>query len=149
VAFLVACHEVAEIVPLFAARALAGSGAELAMAAGLATGIAVLLGLITSVLLVTPRMERDAALFASGAVLTVVALSLVGQGVHALQEGGHLHVLPLPGWARLPFLGVHSSAEGLTAQGLALLGMLLLAWLGHRGRRAHGLTGGSPVGLRS
>ena len=54
-------------------------------------------------------------MFVSSIVLTALAISLVGQGIRALQEGGlvGLSTLPLPS---LPTLGLYPTAQGLLAQ---------------------------------
>jgi high-affinity iron transporter len=140
-AFLIAYREAVEIVLLFRARVLAGPGSELAIAAGLSTGIVLLVALVMVVQRWTTRLRTRLAVLGSSALLTLIALSLLGQGVRSLQEGGHLHLVPVAGGARLSFLGIHPTVEGLAAQGAALLLVVLLAWLDERrGRRAYRLA---------
>ena len=70
---------------------------------------------------------------ASGLLLTALAISLVGQGVRALQEGGYVSLTPI-GNARggLPTLGLYPTLEGLGTQLVVLVLVLLPIWTGRK-----------------
>ena len=73
---------------------------------------------------------------ASGLLLTALAISLVGQGVRALQEGGYLPLTPLGTAAGgLPALGLYPTLEGLGTQLLVLLLVLVPLFIARRRAR--------------
>ena len=62
--------------------------------------------------------------------LTALAISLVGQGVRALQEGGYVALTPFtPAGNGLPTLGLYPTIEGLATQLIVLVLVLLPLWL--------------------
>jgi high-affinity iron transporter len=62
--------------------------------------------------------------------LTALAISLVGQGVRALQEGGYVALTPFaPAGNGLPTLGLYPTIEGLATQLIVLILVLLPLWL--------------------
>src|SRR5205823_2066186 len=69
------------------------------------------------------------------ALRTLLSVSLVGQGIRALQEGGYLGLTPLgEGVPSLPSLGLYATAEGLAVQALVLLMVAVPWWLERRRR---------------
>jgi len=70
------------------------------------------------------RLNPRPLMLVSSIVLTALAISLVGQGIRALQEGGYLALtsLSLPS---LPALGLYATRQGLLAQ-LVVLGLVLV-----------------------
>jgi high-affinity iron transporter len=73
---------------------------------------------------------------ASGLLLTALAISLVGQGVRALQEGGYMPLTPIgSAQSGLPSLGIYPTLEGLGTQLVVLLLVLVPVWLERK--RAH------------
>ncbi|MWV10560.1 c-type cytochrome [Pseudomonas sp. R-28-1W-6] len=105
---------------------LAGAGAALVLLLGLAW-----------VILRGSRKLPLATFFSANAVL-LCALSVVfaGHGVAALQEAGVLGTWPVA-FFEFDWLGIHADAWSLSAQGLALAGIVVLygrSWLGERRR---------------
>ncbi|MFM2092556.1 MAG: hypothetical protein RLZZ127_3045, partial [Planctomycetota bacterium] len=60
-------------------------------------------------------------------LLLLLALRLAGTGIHNLQVAGWLAVEPLA-MPAVPLLGWHASVQGLVAQAVALLAILLVLW---------------------
>src|SRR3990170_4704804 len=65
----------------------------------------------------------------SSALIAVLAVVLAGKGLAALQEAGLLGVTPLAGAPRVEILGLYPTLEGLGAQAVTLVILLLgFAW---------------------
>ena len=56
--------------------------------------------------------------------IAVLAVVLIGKGTAALQEAGYIAVNPLPGWPRSELLGLYPTQEGMIAQ--VLMAVLLI-----------------------
>lgn len=124
VAFVAAFREAIEIVLFFRALALDAGGARWAVAsiwAGAAVGVVLLVGVVRLMSSLGKRLNPRPVMVVSGVLLSAIAVSLVGQGVRALQEGGYAHLQPLPPSVNVPVLGIYPSVEGLLAQALVLL----------------------------
>ncbi len=63
----------------------------------------------------------------SSVTMVILAVVLVGKGIHALQEAGYVSVYPLPFHFDLPLLGVFATAETLLAQ-IGVVALTLLLW---------------------
>jgi high-affinity iron transporter len=135
VAFVAAYREAIEIVLFFRALVLDAPGGGLAIAAGAATGIVLLVALVKGVQALGKRLNPRPVMLVSSILLTAIAISLVGQGVRALQEGGYLPVWPVSPHVRLPVLGVFPTVQGLAAQLVVLLLVVVPAWLQKRKAR--------------
>ena len=77
------------------------------------------------------RLNPRPVMLASSVLLTALAISLVGQGIHALQEGGYVHLTPLR-WPSLPSVGLYGNAQGLLAQAIVLALVLVPWWIERR-----------------
>lgn len=136
VSFLAVYRELFEIVlfyqALWAQAGAAGSGPLLAGMGAAAGGLALVgWGVFTYGL----RLPIARFFSVTSAVLAVLAVSFVGQGVAALQEAGVVG-MDAVAFVRIPALGVFPTAQTLAAQGLgALIVCGSLAWAG-RYRRA-------------
>jgi high-affinity iron transporter len=128
VAFVAVYREAIEVVLFFRALALDSPGRAGAIAAGVAVGALALAALVFVMQQLGRRLNPRPVMVVSGILLTALALSLVGQGVRALQEGGYL---PLSPWRLfgdgVPVLGLYPTIEGLGTQ-LAVLALVLLPW---------------------
>ena len=138
VAFVAAYREAIEIVLFFRALVLDAPGGGLAIAAGAATGIVLLVALVKGVQALGKRLNPRPVMLVSSILLTAIAISLVGQGVRALQEGGYLPVWPVSPRVRLPILGVFPTVQGLAAQLVVLLLVVIPAWVAKRTQAAKG-----------
>ena len=122
-AFFAAYREACEVVLFYQALLLDAGGRRSAVALGAVAGV---VG-IAVVLLVLARLGRHLnprpVMLASSALLSLLAIALVGRGVRALQEGAYLplHPLHLPD---LSTIGLYPSAEGLLAQLVVVLLLL-------------------------
>ena len=136
VAFVAAYREAIEIVLFFRALALDSPGRGTAIAAGALVGVVILGGLVIVMQQLGKRLNPRPVMLASGVLLTALAISLVGQGVRALQEGGYVSLTPIgSGSGGLPTLGLYPTLEGLGAQLVVLMLVLLPLWLERR--RSH------------
>jgi high-affinity iron transporter len=135
VAFVAAYREAIEVVLFFRALVLDAPGRGWAILAGAATGIAALTALVKLMSVLGRRLNPRPLMQASSVLLTAIAVSLVGQGVRALQEGGYLHLSPLPpGVPSAPVLGLYATVEGVAAQAVVLALAIVPAWLEKRSR---------------
>jgi high-affinity iron transporter len=134
VSFVAVYRECFETVLFYEALAAqAGPGGARAIAAGIAAGTGLLAVLALAVFRFGQRLPMRRFFAGSSLFLYALAIMLAGQGVAALQEAGWLPVTPLR-FARVEWLGVYP-----TAQGLALQGVLLLAALAALPRIAGGV----------
>lgn len=60
-------------------------------------------------------------------MIVLLALILMGKGVHSIQESGWFSVTMIPLDLRIEWLGIYSTAESLLAQGLLLI-LILTLW---------------------
>jgi high-affinity iron transporter len=135
VAFVAAYREAIEIVLFFRALALDSPEGKWAIVAGAASGVAVLVLLVQVMSYFGKRLNPRPVMLVSSILLTAIAISLVGQGVRALQEGGYVHVQPVSQAIRVPVLGIFPSVEGLVSQFVVLLLVLIPTWLEKRKAR--------------
>lgn len=130
VAFVAAYREAIEIVLFFRALALDSPGRAGAIVAGVAVGGVGLAAIVYVMQVLGRRLNPRPVMVASGLLLTALAISLVGQGVRALQEGGYVPLSPI---ARLggglPSLGLYPTVEGVGAQLVVLALVLLPLWI--------------------
>jgi high-affinity iron transporter len=130
VAFVAAYREAIEIVLFFRALALDSPGRAGAIAAGVAVGGVGLAAIVFAMQQLGRRLNPRPVMVASGVLLTALAISLVGQGVRALQEGGYVPLTPIARiGAGLPSIGLYPTVEGLGTQLVVLLLVLLPLWL--------------------
>ena len=68
-------------------------------------------------------------------VITLLAIILIGKGIHAIQEAGWLSVTGFPVSLKIDWLGIYPTTETLISQ-VVLLGFLLLLYYlsSHRNR---------------
>ncbi|MDQ9172440.1 cytochrome c/FTR1 family iron permease [Oxalobacteraceae bacterium R-40] len=115
--FVTVYREVFETVLFYAALWNEKNGFYLLL--GLGTGI-VILAAIAVVMLRTTRRLPIARFFAvSSALVTVLAVVLIGKGTAALQEAGILNVTPVS-MPRIDLLGIYPSQQTLVAQLIVL-----------------------------
>jgi high-affinity iron transporter len=120
VAFVAAFREAIEIVLFFKALLLDSPTGPWPVIGGAAAGLSVLVVIVQVLARVGRRMNPRPLMLASSVVLSALAISLVGQGVRALQEGGLVGLSSLA-WPRLPALGLYPTVQGLGAQLVVLL----------------------------
>jgi high-affinity iron transporter len=131
VAFVAAFREAIEIVLFMKALLLDSTAGPWPVVAGAAAGTSVLAVLVLVLGRFGRRLNPRPLMLVSSIVLTALAISLVGQGIRALQEGGYLALtsLPLPS---LPALGLYATRQGLLAQIVVLVLVLVPVWLEKR-----------------
>ena len=108
-------REALEIVLFFRALALGAPGHSAAVLAGAAVGVAGLTALVLVMSQLGRRLNPRPVMLASSVLLAALAVTLVGRGVRALQEGGFVGLtsLPLPD---LSVIGIYPTLQGLMAQ---------------------------------
>ncbi len=129
VAFVAAFREAIEVVLFFRALVLDAPGAGLHVVLGAASGLAVLMIVVRVMSSLGKRLNPRPVMLVSGVLLTAIAISLVGQGIRSLQEGGFVHLQPLSPHLDVPVLGIYPSVEGISAQLVVLLLVIVPALL--------------------
>jgi high-affinity iron transporter len=134
-AFIAAYREAVEVVLFFRALLLDLPGGGLPIAAG--AGVAVVLLAIAVFVAgqLGKRLNPRPVMLVSSILLTALAISLVGQGVRALQEGGYVAASPI-GVPSVPLLGVFGTAQTVTAQAIVLVLVMIPIVLERISRRA-------------
>jgi len=131
-AFLAVYREALEVVLFYRALLLdAGVSGARAVASGAVLGLAVLALLAMGIRAAGRRLPLQKLMLGSAVLLATLAVMLVGKGVHSLQEAGVLGAHFVAEWG-LPVVGLHPSVEGMTAQGVLALALLLSATLALR-----------------
>jgi high-affinity iron transporter len=125
-AFIAAFREAMEIVLFFRALVLGAPGHGTAVAAGAAVGVLGLSALVLVMSQLGRRLNPRPVMLASSVLLTALAVSLVGQGIHALQEGGYLSLTPLHA-PSLPSIGLYANLQSLLIQ-LVVLVLVFVPW---------------------
>lgn len=131
--FFAAYREAVETVLFFRALLLkVGPGAWHEVVLGAALGGAAMIGVVVVFQRVGKRLNPRPVMLASSVLLALLSLSLTGNGLHALQEGGYVGMTPIGSWHGLPALGLYPTWQGVGLQGAVLLLLLvpsLLEWL--------------------
>lgn len=133
-AFIAVYREVFETILFFTAMAAEGGVGSL-IAGGLVGGAA--LGAIAVAMLRFSRRLPIGKFFAySSALVAILAVVLAGKGVAALQEAGLVSIHPLAALPRISLLGLFPTLQGMAAQAVTLLALLLgFAWNRRASRR--------------
>ena len=124
-AFLGIYREMFEIVVFYRGLLLQAPTQSRAVGLGLAVGLLALAGVVVLFQRwVGKRLRPRPLLLACGGLLCALAVVMVGEGVRSLQEAAVLgqHLVHFP---ELPTLGVYAPLEGLSAQGLVVVGLAL------------------------
>jgi high-affinity iron transporter len=135
-------REMFEVVLFFRGLLLESPGEGVAVALGAVVGLLLLVTLVAAFQRLGRRLKPRPLLLACGILLCALAVFMVGNGIHALQEVG---LLPLTVWGafEVPAIGVYATREGLLAQALVLALLAASAvWTGMRGRQGGGATNG-------
>jgi high-affinity iron transporter len=131
VGFLAVYREGFETVLFYKALAVSGGGSGTAgpIAAGFGVA-AVALGLVyLAINRFGVRIPLRPFFAVTGAFLYLMAFIFAGSAVAELQEGGLVSITPLPGWPRVPALGIFPTVESAAVQAiLALLAVGGLVW---------------------
>jgi high-affinity iron transporter len=105
--------------------ALSADGNRAELLGGFLTAV-LLLAIVAWALLRTSAIMPIGKFFSITSILvTVLAVILMGKGGIALQEAGWIGVTPIT-WPRVPFLGMHPTAETMIAQ----ITVLIIALIG-------------------
>jgi len=141
ITFVAVYREMFETVLFFRGLLIEEPGKGAAVAAGAAAGVAALIAMVALFGRIGKTLKPRLVLMTCGALLSGLAVLMVGNGVRSLQLVG---ALPLTVWGafELPAIGLYATREGLLAQALvlaALLGSALWNAHHHRGK------GGPPA----
>jgi high-affinity iron transporter len=133
-AFIVVYREAFETVLFYAA--LWSQGHHSAIMAGAATAVAGLAVVAWLMLRYSRKLPFGKFFAASAALVAVLAVVLAGKGVAALQEAGWVSMSLFDG-PRMDLLGIHPTIQGVTAQLVVLVALLLgFAWNTRNARAA-------------
>jgi len=121
ISFLAVYRELFEVVLFYQTLwAQAGPEGHGAVLTGIAAAAALLAALAWFILKYSARLPIGPFFTVTSALLVVMAVVFVGNGVAALQEAGVLNSTPAA-FVSVPLLGIHPNAQGLAAQALVLL----------------------------
>lgn len=133
-AFIVVYREAFETVLFYAA--LWSQGHHGAIMAGAATAVLGLAVVAWLMLRYSRKLPFGKFFAASAALVAVLAVVLAGKGVAALQEAGWVSMSLFDG-PRMDLLGIHPTIQGVTAQIVVLVALLLgFAWNTRNARAA-------------
>ena len=133
-AFIAVYREVFETILFFTAMAAEGSIGSL-IAGGLA-GFAALGAIAIAMLRFSQRLPIGKFFSYSSALVAILAVVLAGKGVAALQEAGLVSIHPLAALPRISLLGLFPTLQGIAAQAVTLLALLVgFAWNRRTSRR--------------
>ena len=121
-AFVVVYREVFETILFYAAIWAQGNGG--AMLAGAAAAIVVLTIVAVAMMYFSRRLPIGEFFKYSSWMIAGLAVVLIGKGTSALQEAGYIAINPLAGFPRSELLGVYPTQEGVIAQ--VLMAVLLI-----------------------
>jgi high-affinity iron transporter len=138
-AFFAVYREALETVLFYRSLLLnAGPGGWKQVLGGALLGAALMVAVVLIVGRIGRRLNPRPVMLASSVLLALLALSMTGNGVHALQEGGYLRFSPIliggSPWTGVPVIGLHPSWQGVLLQ-LAVAVLLFLPSLLQRLRR--------------
>jgi high-affinity iron transporter len=133
-AFIAVYREVFETILFFTAMAAEGGVGSL-VAGGLAGG-ATLAAIAVAMLRFSRRLPIGKFFSYSSALVAILAVVLAGKGVAALQEAGLVSIHPLAALPRISLLGLFPTLQGIAAQAVTLLALLVgFAWNRRTSRR--------------
>jgi high-affinity iron transporter len=134
-AFLAVYREGAETVLFYQALAVGAHGQMIALWSGLAAAVLVLAAVYIAMQVLSLRLPLGLFFAATAGLLYYLALAFAGKGVVELQNGKALSITPLDGWPSIDWLGLFPTVEGMAAQSLLVLPLLLgLGWWAFRRR---------------
>ena len=118
--FVAVYREAFETVLFFRGLMLESPGFGAMVLAGALAGLAALIALVAAFQRVGKKLKPRPLLVGCGALLSTLAVLMVGNGIRSLQVLG---ILPLTVWGafQVPALGLYATREGLLTQGLVLL----------------------------
>jgi len=101
---------------------------------GVLAAIALAVGLVFVVVRITKTIPFSKVFFASSILMLVLAVILMGKGVHALQENGMLSMTPFGLDVSFDLLGLYPTIETLISQITVAMFCVLLITFGNRTR---------------
>jgi high-affinity iron transporter len=131
-AFLAVYREGFETVLFYKALFLTGghNGGAMPILGGILVGSAVMVGVYIAINRFGLRLPLKPFFGFTSAFLYYMAFVFAGKGIAELQEGALIPTTILPGWPRIPALGIYPTVESLLAQGLlVVLLMGALVWI--------------------
>ena len=125
-AFGAVYREMLETVIFFRGLLFEAPGAARFVLAGALLGLALLALLVFLFQGLGRKLKPRPLLLTCGVMLCALAVVMVGNGLHALQEAGAVR-LTVWGAFQLPQLGIYATREGLLGQGMVLVGLVASA----------------------
>jgi high-affinity iron transporter len=127
-AFLAVYREGFETVLFYKALFLTGghNGGAMPILGGILAGSVVMVGVYIAINRFGLRLPLKPFFGFTSAFLYYMAFVFAGKGIAELQEGALIPTTILPGWPRVPALGIYPTVESLMAQAL-LVALLLVA----------------------
>ena len=122
ITFIAVYREMLEVVLFFRSLVVESPGAGGAVLAGALAGLGALVLLVLVFQRLQKKLKPRPLLVSCGAILSGLAILMVGNGIRSLQLQG---ALPLTVWGafQVPALGLYATREGLLAQAFVLLSL--------------------------
>ncbi len=152
-AFLAVYREGFETVLFYKALLVSGGAAGSTFPpvfVGMVVGAVLLVGIYLAINKYGVRLPLKPFFGVTSAFLYYTAFVFAGKGIAELQAGGVVGTTILPGWPRLPVVGIYPTLESMLAQGvLVALAVFALVWLRVTSRRERGEErgAGAPVAV--
>jgi high-affinity iron transporter len=126
ITFIAVFREMFEVVLFFRSLVIESPGAGGWVATGALAGLLALVLLVAGFQRVQKKLKPRPLLLVCGAILSGLAILMVGNGIRSLQLQG---ALPLTVWGafQLPALGLYATREGIVGQALVVLSLVASA----------------------
>jgi high-affinity iron transporter len=130
ISFFAVYREAFEVVLFYQALWLQSEQSQSSVIWGFITGLVCLIGVTFAIFKLGLRLPLRYFFGATGTLLYIMAFIFAGNGINELQAAGWVPSTPLSFPPQLPFLGIYSTLETLTAQAVMLSAFIATSfWL--------------------
>ncbi|MDR1232393.1 MAG: FTR1 family protein, partial [Spirochaetaceae bacterium] len=119
-AFLAVFREGAEVILFYQALAAQTDTYSNMIWLGLGIGLVVLVGIYIAIRVLSLRLPLKPFFLGTSALLFLMSVTFLGNGIKELQEGNAIGVTPLPFSGSVDILGIYPTAETLFPQAILL-----------------------------
>lgn len=135
VAFLAVFREGAETILFYQALLARTSENRYLVWVGMGIGAVILVGVFLAFRFLTVRLPLRPFFLGTSILLALMAFSFAGGAIKEFQEAGVITATPVAGVSSVDLLGIYPTVETLLAQGITLLVIVALSFLGLRSAR--------------
>lgn len=132
-AFIVVFREAFESVLFLSALSLeVGEANNTAFVGGILVAFILLIGISVLLLRYSKKLPISQLFKYSSILISILAVVLVGKGIHALQEAGYIGMSTMPFRIRFDYLGIYPTWESTISQIVIVILILILWTLGNK-----------------